>query len=455
MNDSATPKIDEQFFLFIGSTETPEATSKLKTVGTRYKRKRLDSGPDNWDKINLLLESPFLKGAIIKLSARTWEMFTSEMHAKQIARLLGNLEHTPHVVFAHDSILKQTTPKSHTEKEPEFDEDFIFLFDHDPIDPPSEADIEHVRNLFNNYEINLIPYNTNAELGTFARRFVDDNDKHLLFRVYIPSGKMWSSEADKLLNLFRDWISRIKRKSIRQDGYATSNGEVYEFFSDDRNELNSLSGELSEFSDFLDLCIKDPAAASTILEGNHIDPTKSSQIIEKYAKEARRIEVDLRQARETKLLSIRHRLESEFINSDQDLNEALDMANSMVPSRASIRDSSVISHTLPAQNTSSPNNVTINQIFGSVQHLVSGELNGTTNYGTQANELLELIDKLSPSNKPELETAVHEIEDQDASDEDRRTAGNKIKGFLFLAKDRITEIAYSTLQAYIESKLGI
>jgi 5-methylcytosine-specific restriction protein B len=37
-----------------------------------------------------------------------------------------------------------------------------------------------------------------------------DDKPGLLFRVYVPSGRLYASEADKMLSLFRDWVSGVR-----------------------------------------------------------------------------------------------------------------------------------------------------------------------------------------------------------------------------------------------------
>jgi hypothetical protein len=54
----------KSFFLFIGSGDRESARSSLKASGVEYIKKMLESGPENWDAINLLLEDPQLVGVL-------------------------------------------------------------------------------------------------------------------------------------------------------------------------------------------------------------------------------------------------------------------------------------------------------------------------------------------------------------------------------------------------------
>jgi hypothetical protein len=107
-----------------------------------------------------------------------------------------------------------------------------------------------------------MPYKRNAEVTIMAETFVADIDKHLVFRLYVPSGRMWSSESDKLLHLFREYLARVKNISVRLDQCRTDKGVIYEIHSEDIGAGKSLGKEYSEFTQFLDMCASDLDAVS-------------------------------------------------------------------------------------------------------------------------------------------------------------------------------------------------
>lgn len=74
------------------------------------------------------------------------------------------------------------------------------------------------------YKIHLMPYRSNAELTTMALNFIDETEDQLLFRLYVPRGRIWSSETDKLLQLFRDYLAKVANITVRLDQYRTDRG---------------------------------------------------------------------------------------------------------------------------------------------------------------------------------------------------------------------------------------
>ena len=95
------------------------------------------------------------------------------------------------------------------------------------------------------------------------------------------------------------------------------------------------------------------------------------------------------------------------------------------------------------------------QIIASVQGIVAQEVSGTQNVGVEASQLIDLIKLYGGSRATELTSAVYELEDGDAKQEDRLSARQKLKAFLYKSSGKIGDVALGVLQSYIESKLGL
>ena len=142
-----------------------------------------------------------------------------------------------------------------------------------------------------------------------------ENDKpDLLFRVYMPSGRLYASETDKLVSLFRDWIGGARGRRIRQEGYQTRAGKVYEFYNEKGAEQIDLRQEFHQFSQFITLCDSDPSLASEQLLKAAINHAAGAEFVARFAKEFRRLRIDLKHERERRVLSIRQTLESDLLD---------------------------------------------------------------------------------------------------------------------------------------------
>lgn len=453
----------ETFFLFIGSGVSVGNTQKLKVAGTAYVHKLLESGPKNWDLIAELLENPLLKGVAIKLTNNTYNSIVHEIYEDQSKRIIAALAKVPHVAVVHEAVLAgENEPESlgspwrindHdlTEEDPDY-----YMIRDAFFGEASEETRNRVNELLRLNRINIVPYQTNAELTMLVSSFIDDNENNLLFRVYVPSGRLYAAEAEKLLSLFRDWLNQTGRKAVRQDGYGTASGQVYEFFGTGPLAPGQLSLQFSDFAAFLSMCADNADGAIEQLIASGVEPMKAPGIVARYGRDVRRLHLDLKHERETRMLSIQQSFESEL------LEERLTAELSQV--RADL--TGALENLVPAVSTLAPVlpgvtldrvgtiNFTVNQqIIDRIERSVIQNVNGTAHLGPEAHELLDLVAKYADEYRPSLESDVHELEDSQARRSDRLSAKQRIKGFLFSLSGKLEDTALAILQSYIESKL--
>ena len=309
--------------------------------------------------------------------------------------------------------------------------------------------------------LNHMPYKRNAQVTVLAESFLQDTEKNLLFRLYVPSDRMWSNETDRLLQLFREYLSNIGHSSVRLDQQRTDKGTIYEFHGEEPKGENGLSAEFTEFTQFLDYCVNDQNAAMAILASKSVDTGKVSEILSRYGKEAKRLHVDLKHDRERKLLGIRQRLESELIDEvpgDLDWDRINQLVEQTVPSVSGT--GSPLSITNPSHRIGNHRNtnVTVNvnpQIVGTVNGVIAQEINGNQNLGIHGQELLELVKEYGEAKASELATAVYEIEDKSVPKPERLKASQKLKKFLIEVARKGGDVAAGVLQKYIETQLGL
>ena len=70
---------------------------------------------------------------------------------------------------------------------------------------PDESILKEASGQFQRFDITLIPYRGNADVTVMSLQFLEDALQNLLFRVYVPIGRLWANEVDRLLNLFREY----------------------------------------------------------------------------------------------------------------------------------------------------------------------------------------------------------------------------------------------------------
>lgn len=336
----------------------------------------------------------------------------------------------------------------------------------EPVDGPfyqmTDAERTAALALLDQHGVDLLPYSTNAELSVLASSFVEDHQQNLVFRIYVPAGRIYADEAERLLALFREWLTTVKRQRVRQESYATRKGQVYELFADEDGVAPaSLPALFTDFQRFLEYCRDEPQSATEALAAEGIDDFDAAAIVNKYGKEARRLEHDLRQSYELRIMQIRHRLESEVFDhvetktSDSQLIEQAAQAHVPRPSSLmSESTSSVLQPTPPEPAPSFVLHQTVNQqFFESVAGPVIQGVQGSVNLGPEAQQLLALIEQGGGKNVAVLESAVYELEDEQARVPDRLLARQRLKRFLQRLGGETTTAAIDLLKAYVESKV--
>jgi hypothetical protein len=454
---------DEPIFLFIGNSDREAAVSKLKASGIRYRRKMLESRPENWDSIALLLESRHLKGVVGKLTSYVYDLIATPTYRGRAVRIFDAISRTPHAIFVHESVLtgeEYHPPEVESDEYPEEDfEEYMDLVRAQYLSPPAEEVRVAVNKLLEEHRVNVVPYKTNAEMSVLTVAFIEDIERNLLFRVYVPSGRLYAAEADKLINLFQDWLSQVGRRNVRQDGYRTSAGQVYEFFGDDSGTSWQLSQDFDDFANFLGLCIDDPEAAAKTLTHTDLDRRAISKLVAKYGREGTRLQLDLKHERESRLLTIRHSLELELLEMKVDTlpsdREMALLIDKMLPDGSDFKQMIRAGGAPIPIVTTHAVDITFNQqIIKATEGAIIQNIQGVAHLSAEARELIDLARLYGDEDAGILESAIYELEDPGARRVDRIGARQRIKGFLLRLGDRAEDIGIKALMAYIECKIG-
>jgi hypothetical protein len=297
-----------------------------------------------------------------------------------------------------------------------------------------------------------------SEPQGIPERSLPSGEGNLLFRVYVPSGRLYAAETDKLLALFRDWLSDIGRHGVRQDGYRTAAGQVYEFHGDEYLNRQGLAREFDDFTDFLAMCMEDSTTAVIHLTRTGMDQRSAEAKVTRYSREVRRLNLDLRHERESRMLAIRHDLESELLEAvanGQTTTTQIDrIIDTMVPNAAELAPIQFLTSTSEIESKA----ITVNinqQIIHAVESAIVQSVQGTVNLGYQAKDLLDLVQRFGGQDSAALQSALLEFEDADAPPSCRKGARGKLKAFLLQLGGKIEDTALTSLMAYLQAKVGM
>jgi serine/threonine protein kinase len=284
-----------------------------------------------------------------------------------------------------------------------------------------------------------------------------DDESDLLFRVYIPKTQLYAEQRRQMLRLFREWLANVHGQGIRHEDIPSRDGDTVAFFAVPGQPRPPLSAEYSEFVSFVQHCAHSPGTAVGRLAESGLSEVTSSDLVTKYSKEYHRMDMDLRQARETRILTLQHTLEAELLERDADPHTV-----------ASLRIRSVLEQVVPPPSAAPslpaiaapgvpPQPTQVNMTFNAEQIVYTAveSIQGTANFGPQAKDLLALINQYGGGDAGQLRTALHEIEDPEVPHRLRADAKTKLKSFLADLARQIPGIGVDLLQKYLEKQLGL
>lgn len=439
------------YFLVVGSRVSESISSKLTATGVEYVQKSLDSGENNWREIETLMGSDRNSGAIITLNRKIYERIERNRDAPFISDLLKQIAAVPHLVLVHEAVYggAQTLHLTGPDDEEWDANEWNDTNAAEAFGVISDDVRLSVNALLASHGISLSVYKRNAEASVLAVGFIDDQLGNLLFRIYIPAGRLFEEEGAQLISMFHDWLTSVRGLSVRKDGYQTASGRVIEFHSNGDLGSSTWATEMGRFQEFVAL-IENTDAAERVLEDMGLERARAQALVAKYAKQARRLQMDIRYERQRKELAIREQLEAELLDEASRVS-AGDIANvveSLLPSGVTAQGQ------LASADTVRP--LVINQQF--IQHaegVVAQHIAGDVIYGEEATAISKLIADHGDKQAAALSVALREFTDRGAPHASRVRAKQAIKTFLLDLTGSVQKGAVGVLQKWVESQLGL
>ena len=446
--DTFELELDKPLMLLLGAIGHEGILSRLRTSGRQYKTKLLESSAKNWESIIRLFDDFSIEGVLCKLSPRAISLLCLTEYEEVGSNLFAKISSVPNILFIYEDMMACDL------------ENVYWPFSYER---PSNESIKATIKKLIAQNANLMPYKRNAEITIMAETFLEETEQHLIFRIYVPAGRIWSNETDKLLQLFREYLTKVANIQVRLDQFRTDKGIIYEIHSEEMSDSTNIVTEFSEFTQFMDLCTTDTNAAENMLKNKDVNPKEVISILSRYSKEAKRLSVDLKHEREQKVLSIRQRLESELVDTipgGTDWSAIESLINLGVPRLSGVYGAISVDQEstkcLPPIDNHGRITINVNpQIIETVNGLVGQEICGDQYIGPEAHQILELIKQYGGKNSQVLASSVHELEDSSAPKPGRLNAKQKLKKFLIGVGSKAGDVAINVLQRYIENKLSL
>jgi hypothetical protein len=436
-------------FLILGSRVSESVSSKLDATSTPWQRKSFHSGKENWFEIGGLIDQPDLAGVIATLPRDIFERLDRDRDATYVRDLLTKLGGVPHMVLVHEAVFGGAATLDLEESDDDWDQPWNDAQAADYFGIIDEAVRLRVLDLLESFGITATIYKRNAEASLLAVSFIDDQQDGLIFRIYIPAGRIFEDEGAQLMSLFHDWLTSVKGLVVRQGGYDTGRGRVIEFYTNDVAAVADWPARVSEFQTFVSM-LDDTKAAELMLTSMGIKADRATDLVSKYAKASRRIQVDIKHERERKALSVRQQLEAELVDEGESVSPETIAATveALIPMGPSAVGEIAMRSATPS--------VQINQQFiGRVEGIVANTIAGNAVTGLEAEELARLIAAFGGDDSAGLSEDLREVSDPGAPKPSKLKARQRLKAFLIRVGEHAEKIGVSVLQKWIDNQLGL
>lgn len=297
--------------------------------------------------------------------------------------------------------------------------------------------------------VEVVPYKKNAEITVRIQQFLDETENGVFLHIYIPDGRFQADQLASFLRIFENYLQRVEKLDFAIDLKKTKHGLVYLFKS--KGEISTLTDmeeAFTRFGIFMDLCQSDPKRAETILAGTGISSTEASNVVSKYIKGYQRLILDTRHELEQKSfefeqkkLALRQRLES----------EAFEVTNgNIVLEPQTVQPYAFLSF----NNNSGAVNINILNPTVNNNAITDSIINGDINYTSKDKQLIELFQKYTEGLEViRLKSELEQLKDTSSPEDIRKTAKQKVVGFLYKVAPAIGQTALTVLTAYLEKLL--
>ena len=134
-----------------------------------------------------------------------------------------------------------------------------------------------------------------------------------ILNIYIQTQYGYRYEFDDFIQLFEKYLKNVENLKLSVEVFETKKGINYKFISIDKTEsITDLPNKLNRFTEFVDLCEKQPEQALSIIENNNIDSEKALEIIQRLSKKYKRLALDIQQRKELLELQYKQEIQTEL-----------------------------------------------------------------------------------------------------------------------------------------------
>jgi hypothetical protein len=294
----------------------------------------------------------------------------------------------------------------------------------------------------------VAPFFTRSDVTIRLQEFLADIDQGVFLRLFVPNGRMQADQLKGLLSVLEHYLREVERQVFSIDTRRSDQGIAYTFRSTSGvMDLQTLNDAFSRFDSFMRLCGDDPPAAAILLQQKGLANQQATTLVERYAKDYRRLINDMRHELELKTLLLKQRLESEIIETEP--SASLTYSSQRTPSLlAAVTGSNI------AINIGTLSIIGEQKIHTEIEHLFNGEVV----YNERDKQLHALFEQHAEALEVlQCRSDLDQLKDRSTPEPTRQNAKQRLVGFLKKAAIKTGEVAEKVLietsTRYLESLL--
>jgi hypothetical protein len=418
--------------VLIGDLVQEGVTTKIKSMGHHYVQKILQgSGPANWSATTSIIrtarETDGLLAVFAFLNLTAILQASDEFYAAEWNELVSEFVKVKAIIYVYESSLAN-----------EFEDLPI-------IGTGKEEYVERIQAVIANMTkagITLLPFRKRPEITISIQQFLDEVEGGVLLRLYVPNMRYQGDQLNGFLRLLENYLKTVEKKTFTIDQRKTDHGLIYVFSSkQDIKTMDDLTQAIARFEAFMEICEQDVGKAKEILRNSVGTSGQDDALIGKYARDYRRLKLDTKHEFEQKILALRHRWEGELLDTGMEKNFMLP-ANQPPSNFFQLAGNNGI--------------VNINYLNNSIDKSTEfGQIiNGDVIYNEQDSLLLNLFEKHAERLEAiTLKSSLDEVKDPSAPQAEKKTAKQKITGFLYKAGSALGEATVKGLASYLEATI--
>lgn len=170
-----------------------------------------------------------------------------------------------------------------------------------------------IKLLKKNFE-EIITFKYLSQVYDFVKSELIENFSNEILNIYIPRQYGFKFEFDDFIQLFEKYLKSVEQLNVSVEINETSKGVNYKFISNDMIEsISDLPNKFKRFTDFIDICEKEPEHAIHLLESKNIASSQALEIIQRLSKKYKRLTLDIKQQQERLELTYKQEVQSELL----------------------------------------------------------------------------------------------------------------------------------------------